>query len=133
LTVDAGSNPSKSDLNRGNAVKFTKEELADCFTLKENSASDTKEKVGITWPEYDPSSLGVLGCEDVSLLTVAKFIPDVLSFVHIVSDPEEIASSSSMVVLSDRTNDDDDLPDYEADDTAPIGYASDSDEYEFDL
>jgi hypothetical protein len=47
-----------------------KEELVDCFSLKENSASDTKEKVGINWPEYEPSHLGVL-------VTVAKSIPDV--------------------------------------------------------
>ena len=31
--------------------KFTKEELADCFTLKE-CACDTKKKVGKTWPDY---------------------------------------------------------------------------------
>ncbi|GKY98552.1 hypothetical protein MPSEU_000812000 [Mayamaea pseudoterrestris] len=44
-----------SSLSKGG---FTKEELADCFTLKQNCSCDTKRKLGNIWPEYTgPDSL----------------------------------------------------------------------------
>jgi hypothetical protein len=47
LTVD-GEIPSF----KGKGTGFTKEELRDCFTLKEGCDCDTKSKVGTQWPHY---------------------------------------------------------------------------------
>jgi SNF2 family DNA or RNA helicase len=46
ITVDGSSSMKK------NSSGFTKEELRDCFTLKEGCACDTKRKLGSKWPEY---------------------------------------------------------------------------------
>jgi hypothetical protein len=48
LTVDGG--PLASDVS--SSTGFTKEELQDCFTLKEGCACDTKRKCGQRWPKY---------------------------------------------------------------------------------
>jgi hypothetical protein len=47
LTVD-GAAPKST----GRATGFTKEEIRDCFTLKEDCDCDTKLKVGNRWPSY---------------------------------------------------------------------------------
>jgi len=46
ITVDGSSSAESS------SARFTKEELRDCFTLKEDCDCDTKRKVGERWAEY---------------------------------------------------------------------------------
>lgn len=84
-TVDAKSSNQKSHINNSNdsTLKFTKEELADCFDLKEGVACDTKIKVGTDWPDYDQSNLTFVQSNDSSLFAVATKIPEILSFVHL--------------------------------------------------
>lgn len=93
LTVDAGTKDGKRKSKGGNAASFTKEEIADCFTLKENCACDTKQKVGKRWPSYDDGAEGLRasGCTDIPLLSVAKSMSDILCFVHIANDAETLA------------------------------------------
>lgn len=73
--------------------KFTKEEIADCFTLKDESCiSDTKRKLGEKWLDYDGlSSLESQGNMDESLIYIAEHNSsrNVLSFVHIVEEKEK--------------------------------------------
>lgn len=76
LTVDSGST--------AHDAKFSKEEIKDCFTLKENCRCDTKSKVGSRWPDY--SGVESIDCDDPSLLGAARACGDTLSFVHIVDD-----------------------------------------------
>lgn len=45
ITVDGKSCTKQSS-------SFTKDELRDCFTLKEGCRCDTKDKVGAQWPDY---------------------------------------------------------------------------------
>lgn len=116
LSVDAGTVKKGKQLpTSGNAAKFTREELADCFTLKENCACDTKQKIGIRWPEYDVDGLRALGCTDAPLLSVAKSMPDTLRFVHItnddetlmgVSDDKEAATPSALFRIGDENDSD---------------------------
>jgi SNF2 family DNA or RNA helicase len=71
--------------------KFTKEELADCFTLKRNCPCDTKRKVGDEWPTYDGrSSLQKWDCEDEPLLEVSETVKQHLGFVHILDGASEL-------------------------------------------
>lgn len=90
LTVDAESKGKgrKGKENSKSSAKFTKEELEDCFTLKD-CACDTKQKVGKRWPAYDGADdLRTLGCCDEPLLSVAESMADTLRFIHIVDDDE---------------------------------------------
>ena len=48
LTVDGSIAKSESRTTTG----FTKEELEECFTLKEECPCDTKRKIGDAWPSY---------------------------------------------------------------------------------
>jgi hypothetical protein len=85
LTVD-GRGEQKS------TGRFSKEEIIDCFTLKEDCNCDTKRKVGSHWAAYDgPESLRSQGCADDPLLDIAEKLSESLAFVHIVDD-EEVAS-----------------------------------------
>ena len=43
---------SKALSRKKNTNHFTKEELQDCFTLKEDCDCDTKEKIGSHWIDY---------------------------------------------------------------------------------
>jgi hypothetical protein len=92
LTVDAGTKKGQYKSYSGNAAKFTKDELADCFSMKEHCTCDTKQKVGKCWPAYDDGADGLraLGCTDIPLLSVAESIPDTLCFVHIANDDEAL-------------------------------------------
>jgi hypothetical protein len=49
ITVNGSSTTDSS------SARFTKEELKDCFTLKEDCDCDTKRKIGKRWPEYGKS------------------------------------------------------------------------------
>ena len=42
------------DSSEGSDAKFSKEELAECFDLKENCICDTKIKLGTNWPTLRP-------------------------------------------------------------------------------
>lgn len=76
--------------------KFTKEEIKDCFILKEEIDCDTHGKMGHKWPVYHGAdSLRALGCGDAPLLELAKTAKDVLRFVHIVEDDELQGHSSA--------------------------------------
>ena len=84
ITVDGASCTNQS-------AGFTKEELIDCFTLKENCDCETKVKVGNRWPDYSgATSLEEEGCTDQPILNVAKNQLSVLRFIHIVNEPLEI-------------------------------------------
>jgi DNA repair and recombination protein RAD54 and RAD54-like protein len=87
LTLDAGT-CSTGDISKpsvGYTAEFSKEEIADCFLLKD-CACDTKQKVGDRWPSYDGTSSGLLalGCSDKPLLALAEVVSDTLRFVHVV-------------------------------------------------
>jgi SNF2 family DNA or RNA helicase len=71
--------------------KFTKEELADCFTLKRNCPCDTKRKVGDAWPTYEGrASLQEWDCDDEPLLEVSEAVKEHLGFVHIVDGASQL-------------------------------------------
>jgi DNA repair and recombination RAD54-like protein len=101
LTVDGAAH----GLATGKASHFSKEELADCFTLKENCACETKQKIGKHWPAYDHSNdpgsyLRDQGCKDEPLFQVATSCSNTLRFVHIVN--EKYASSKATTPASDH-------------------------------
>jgi DNA repair and recombination protein RAD54 and RAD54-like protein len=130
LTVDAGST--------AHDAKFSKEEIKDCFTLKENCQCDTKLKMGKSWCEY--SGADCIDCDDPPLLEVAKSCKDTLSFVHIVEETEAAVHADSSNTLSasksadlDSSSDDEEF-DLRADSTAkkPTESESSSDD-EFEL
>lgn len=98
LTVDAGTTTmgEHKKSTSENAAKFTKEELADCFTLKVGCSCDTKEKIGSGWPAYDDGADGLraLGCADAPLLSVAESMTETLLFVRLASDDETLCKAS---------------------------------------
>jgi len=80
---------------------FTKEELRDCFTLKRDCTCDTKEKIGNGWHDYvDSNTLLSLGCTDEPLLAVVEEQSDILTFVHVCNDNDD--------VLEERNNEEED-------------------------
>lgn len=111
LTVDASSCSStgkaSSSKTSSNSAKFSKEELKDCFTLKVNSACDTKEKIGKRWPNYTGAAgLESLGCTDEPLLVIAKSMAETLRFVHIVDDDDDDAGVAASTDGNDSSSDD---------------------------
>ena len=46
VTVDSAQKPN------GNKNGMSADELRNCFDLKETLTCDTKEKVGMSWPDY---------------------------------------------------------------------------------
>jgi hypothetical protein len=94
LTVDSASSGSSYG-------KFTKEEIADCFTLKdENCKCDTQRKVS-SWPDkYDISE-----CSDEPLLQTAKLLPSILSYVHLVNDDDEAELDNASVEANEEEQD----------------------------
>jgi hypothetical protein len=50
FTADMRASVGKRKRNESN--RFTPEELRDCFTLKKNCISDTRDKIGLKWPNY---------------------------------------------------------------------------------
>mmetsp|Transcript_23033 Transcript_23033/g.33456 ORF Transcript_23033/g.33456 Transcript_23033/m.33456 type:complete len:207 (-) Transcript_23033:208-828(-) len=86
-TLAVGGNLPSGSGGKRQSARFTKEELRDCFTLKEGCACDTKQKVGMNWSDYDGlPSLQDRGCADEPLFAIAEEEPITLSFVHIVED-----------------------------------------------
>lgn len=76
----------------GSSASFTRDELRDCFALKTDCKSDTKDKVGKKWPTYNGAqSLRVLGCSDEPLLALCEDTG--LSYVHLVEEDEEVSES----------------------------------------
>lgn len=85
LTVDGntagdGGRPASA----ATSARFTKEEIKDCFTLKEGCLCDTQRKIGTSWSYEGPTSLDCN--EDAPLLHVAETMPKTLGYVHIVND-----------------------------------------------
>lgn len=84
---------------------FSKEELKDCFTLKEHCVCDTKRKMGARWIDYEgPESLD--GCDDEPLLEMASAECTALNYVHVVEDSETFSTTdggSSNDPLSQRS------------------------------
>ena len=105
ITVDGASCTNQS-------AGFTKEELKDCFTLKENCDCETKIKVGDRWPDYSGATgLEDEGCTDQPILTVAKNQRSVLRFIHIVNEPLEVDNicfDPKELGLSDDNSDNED-------------------------
>ncbi len=110
-------------------ASFTKEELRDCFTLKEGCKCDTKTKLGNKWSDYNGAdSLRDDGFADAPLLGVCEDKADTLSFVHVVDE------DANPVDLDDDDNDakkpaacvDDD------DSSLGLGSESSSEEEEFE-
>ena len=109
--------------NSKTGQKFTKEEIADCFTLKDSDC-DTKCKLGSSWPSYNGTeSLEEHGSKDEVLRRVADTMSDTLSFVHICDEKE--ASASADENLPDPENNDE-----SGDESGELedGYGSSSDE-----
>lgn len=74
--------------SKASAAKLSREELEDCFTLKESCRCDTHEKIG-DWPDYlGKEGLISLGCSDEALLSIAAMDEAAcpLVFVHAVND-----------------------------------------------
>jgi len=104
MANDGGSKKTK-------AASFSKEELRDCFTLKEDCKCDTQRKLGIKWSDYDgASSLTSQGCMDGPLLGVCEDDDEktTLSFVRVVGDDDEEEPTTTVT-----TGDDDDDNDEE--------------------
>ena len=146
------------DGNKNNQ-KFTKEELKDCFILKD-SECDTKNKLGKTWQEYSKflwcAALGAVdGSLNCSLSTFAYVISDgagsleeqgsndtalletcenknaTLSFVHIVEEKEnEAADGPGPASMLLDSDDDDESDSADEDDNDDNGSSSDE-EMEF--
>mmetsp|Transcript_4584 Transcript_4584/g.8432 ORF Transcript_4584/g.8432 Transcript_4584/m.8432 type:complete len:191 (-) Transcript_4584:310-882(-) len=111
ITVDGSSSADSS------SARFTKEELRDCFTLKEDCDCDTKRKVGKRWPEYaGAQDLQAEDCNDMPLLSVADNHSDTLRFVHEVIEEELLSAPSESIQRETLENED---------------YSSDEDECEF--
>ena len=102
-----------------NGAKFSKEELAGCFDLKDGSICDTKDKLGKCWPPYDQLNLCSSGCNDEPLLKATTMIPESLCFVHINIDHEPITDKESHVHVESSC--------------LPVGYESEDEENEFML
>ena len=82
LTVDGG--------RTGGGGGFSREELRDCFTLKD-VACDTKLKIGAGWANFDGvDSLRLGGCADAPLLNIVEERADLVRFVHIVGEDERV-------------------------------------------
>jgi SNF2 family DNA or RNA helicase len=123
IANDGGSKKASS----ANA-SFTKEELRDCFTLKEGCKCDTKKKLGNKWSDYNGAdSLRNHGCFDEPLLGICEDKADTLSFVHLVDDDDD-ANPADL--------DDDDgkkeASDVDDDSSLGLGSESSSEEEEFD-
>jgi SNF2 family DNA or RNA helicase len=65
---------------------FTKEELADCFTLKDGCPCDTKRKLGSRWPDYTGTES--LDASDTVLIELGKQMKESIGHVHVVKDEE---------------------------------------------
>lgn len=75
------------DGRQGQKASFSPEELKECMTLKGNTKSDTKDKMGNSWPESDESTLA--NNLEAGEPTVQLLESGVLTFVHVVN--EELA------------------------------------------
>lgn len=77
----------------GGGAHFSKEELRDCFALKEGCKCDTQRKLGDKWSDYHGAlSLTSQGCRDGPLLGVIEADNDAaLTFVRVVGGEEEDA------------------------------------------
>ncbi|KAL7454581.1 hypothetical protein ACHAWC_007180, partial [Mediolabrus comicus] len=125
IANDGGSKKASS----ANA-SFTKEELRDCFTLKEGIKCDTKKKLGRKWIDYNGAdSLRDLGCIDEPLLGVCDDKAETLSFVHLVDDDEEEATTSADL---DAGGDAEGKASEDDDSSLGLGPESSSEEEEFD-
>ena len=90
----------------GITTNFTKEELQNCFSLKENCDCDTKAKVGDQWPAYSgASSIESHGFCDRPLLEVAADQAIPLSFVHVVREVDHKENKSSSPSSKDSEDD----------------------------
>lgn len=80
-------------VNSHSQGKFTKDELADCFTLKRDCQCDTKRKLGDAWSNYEgQSSLKDWNCSDGPLIEVAETAKHYLGFIHLVEEATTGAS-----------------------------------------
>merc|ERR1712147_64533 len=82
LTVDQRKGSENRKMNSFDG-KFTREELKDIFTLKENCVCDTRVKIGKKWENYIGSEPLRLKKVDKVILETTKTQPDVLTFVHV--------------------------------------------------
>jgi DNA repair and recombination RAD54-like protein len=71
-------------------LKFSKDELQDCFTLKQKTNCDTKDKLGASWPIY--TGIANLAWEhgpDTPLQAVSNDYSIPLTHVHLAVEQEE--------------------------------------------
>eukprot|EP00977_Amphora_coffeiformis_P007695 scaffold1690_cov182-Amphora_coffeaeformis.AAC.52 len=98
-------------------ASFSPEELKECMTLKTNTESDTKDKMGKVWPDF-ASALQAKE-EDIDKATKRACESDLLTFVHFVDEDTSQKRSSGTALSS-------------LNDTVADGeYASDTSEEEF--
>lgn len=87
-------------------ASFSKEELRDCFTLKQGCRCDTKRKLGKKWSDYvGVSSLHDQGYMDEPLLEVCE--DDTLTFVRVVDDDDEPTAAADTGDDDEASSDDD--------------------------
>jgi hypothetical protein len=91
---------------KGGTASFSKEELRDCFTLKEGIKCDTKRKLGNTWSDYEGmESLKDQGCVDEPLLGVCGDEDSAVTYVRVVPDDEPTApAGDDEEVLDDMSS-----------------------------
>jgi hypothetical protein len=98
------------------AAKISRQELDDCFTLKESCRSDTYEKIG-NWPDYSgEETLISQGCSDLALLSIAAMNDTAcpLMFVHTVDECAETPKvEDKSMVQEDGSYNDSDEEEYE--------------------
>merc|ERR1712194_448328 len=103
MAKDGGDKRAKC----GASASFSKEELRDCFTLKEGCTCDTQRKLGKKWSEYEGvASLTSQGCRDGPLLGVCGAEDATLTFVRVVGDEEEDNLMSAMGKDEEVSDDD---------------------------
>eukprot|EP00986_Skeletonema_menzelii_P019761 scaffold29106_cov148-Skeletonema_menzelii.AAC.2 len=129
------ANDGGSKKGSGTNASFTKEELRDCFTLKEGCKCDTKTKLGNKWSDYNgANSLRDDGFTDEALLGVCEDKAGILSFVHVVhedededANPVDVDGDENVAKKSSSFEDDDD-----DDSSLGLGSESSSEEEEFE-
>ncbi|KAL9179549.1 hypothetical protein ACHAXT_008839 [Thalassiosira profunda] len=111
------------------SASFSKEELRDCFTLKEGCTCDTKRKLGNKWSAYNGvSSLHSQGCMDEPLLSLCG--SETLTFVRVMDEHEEPATAEGDAGDEESSSSDDMLSESDSERSFVDDEAEEDDEEE---
>ena len=114
---------AKKGKKRGTASEFSKEELKDCFTLKENAVCETNDKFGGNWASGEMPDDMI--DKDCSFAQIANQRNDLITFVRYGSDRD--ARCSSIGSIEDKKSAIEDMGDEEGEDKHNYGIMADED------